>query len=163
MIKLLSCYSDVQKVANSSSSALINFATLVCWSVTNIFDGTWVSTLWSYETCVLIDVLAIFYVTPYWGLSSLVLGAYVNFGMLAWFLCLLHFDVFIHMHCCTSFRYASWSTWRTWCEAKLEDGVGGSIPKIGGSDSARLGDARQAGFIWPTLTWVGSQASPGAL
>jgi hypothetical protein len=69
MIKLLSYCSDVQKVANSSSSALINFAMLVCWSVTHIFDGTWVSTLWSYETCVLIDVLALFYVMPSWGLN----------------------------------------------------------------------------------------------
>jgi hypothetical protein len=52
----------VQIVANSSSSALINVAMLVCWSVTHIFDGTGVGTLWSYETCVLIDMLAIFYV-----------------------------------------------------------------------------------------------------
>jgi hypothetical protein len=46
MIKLLSCYFDVQKVADSSFSALIHFAMLVCWSVTHIFDGTWVGTLW---------------------------------------------------------------------------------------------------------------------
>jgi hypothetical protein len=45
------------------------------------------------------------------------LGAYVNFGMLAWLLCVLHLCAFIHMHCCTSFRYASWNTWRTWCGA----------------------------------------------
>jgi hypothetical protein len=64
MIDLLSYYVCVQKVANSSSSALINIAMLVCWSVTHIFEGTWISTLWSYETCVLIDVLAIFYVMP---------------------------------------------------------------------------------------------------
>jgi hypothetical protein len=62
MIDLLRYYMYVQKVANSSSSALIDFAMLVCWSVTHIFDDTWVSTLWSYETCVLIDVLALFYV-----------------------------------------------------------------------------------------------------
>jgi hypothetical protein len=64
MIKLLSCCSDVQNVANSSFSASIHFAMFVCWSVTHIFDGTWVGTLWSYESCVLIDVLAIFYVMP---------------------------------------------------------------------------------------------------
>jgi type IV secretory pathway TrbL component len=63
MIKLLNCM-YVQKVADSSFSALINVAMLVCWSVIRIFDGTWVVTLWSYETCVLIDVFAIFYVMP---------------------------------------------------------------------------------------------------
>jgi hypothetical protein len=62
MINLFNCCSDVQKVVDSSFSAFINFAMLVCWSVTHIFDGTWVSTLWSYETCVLIDVLTVFYV-----------------------------------------------------------------------------------------------------
>jgi hypothetical protein len=35
----------VQKVADSYSSALINFAMLGCWSVTHIFDGTWIGTL----------------------------------------------------------------------------------------------------------------------
>jgi type IV secretory pathway TrbL component len=54
----------VQEVADSSFSALIHFVMLVCWSVTHILDGTWVGTLWSYETCILIDVLAIFYVMP---------------------------------------------------------------------------------------------------
>jgi hypothetical protein len=51
--------------------------------------------------------------------------------MLAWLLCLLHFYVFIHMHCCTSFRYASWNTWRTWCRAKPEDGVWWIHPEDG--------------------------------
>jgi hypothetical protein len=64
MIDLLSYCMYVQKVADSCSSPLINFVMLVYWSVTHIFDGTWVSTLWSYETCVLIDVLAVFYVMP---------------------------------------------------------------------------------------------------
>jgi hypothetical protein len=64
MIKLLSYYFDVQKVTDSSFSALIHFPMLVCWSVTHIFDGTWVGTLWSYETCVFTDVLALFYVMP---------------------------------------------------------------------------------------------------
>jgi hypothetical protein len=64
MIDLLSYYMYVLKVADSSCSALIHFAMLVCWSVTHILDGTWVSTLLSCETCVLIDVLALFYVMP---------------------------------------------------------------------------------------------------
>jgi type IV secretory pathway TrbL component len=64
MIDLLSYCMYVQKVADSSFSALIHFAMLVCWSVTHVFDGTWVGTLWSYNTCVLIDVLAVFYVMP---------------------------------------------------------------------------------------------------
>jgi hypothetical protein len=42
------------------------------------------------------------------------LGAYENFGMLEWLLCLLHFYAFTHMHCCTSYRYASWNMWRMW-------------------------------------------------
>jgi hypothetical protein len=64
MIDLLSYCMYVQKVANSSFSALIHFAMLVYWSVTHIFDGTWVSTLWSYETCALIDLFAVFHVMP---------------------------------------------------------------------------------------------------
>jgi hypothetical protein len=64
MIDLLISCMYVSKVADSSFSALIHFAILVYWSVTHILDGTWVSTLWSYETCVLIDVLVIFYVPP---------------------------------------------------------------------------------------------------
>jgi hypothetical protein len=64
MIDLLSYYMYVQKVTDFSFSALINFAMLVCWSVTHTFDSTWVSTLWSYEACVLLDVLAILYVMP---------------------------------------------------------------------------------------------------
>jgi hypothetical protein len=64
MIDLLSYCMDVQKVIDFSCSALINFAMLVCWSVTHTFESTWVGTLGSYKTCVLIDVLAIFYVMP---------------------------------------------------------------------------------------------------
>jgi type IV secretory pathway TrbL component len=68
MIKFLN-YMYVQKVADSCFSAFINVAMLVSWSVIRIFDGTWVGTLWSYETCVLIDVFTIFYVMPSWELS----------------------------------------------------------------------------------------------
>jgi hypothetical protein len=40
MINFLSCCSDLKKVVDSSFSALIHFAMLVCSSVTHIFDGT---------------------------------------------------------------------------------------------------------------------------
>jgi hypothetical protein len=50
-------------------------------------------------------------------IKLLALGAYVNFGVLVWLLCLLHFYAFIHMHCCSSFRYARCTMWRTWCGA----------------------------------------------
>ena len=52
---------------------------------------------------------------------------YVNFGMLAWLLYLLHFYAFMHMHCCTLFRYVSWST----CERSLF-GFGNWVTTLGG-------------------------------
>jgi hypothetical protein len=45
MIDLLSYCMCVQKVTDFSFSALIHFAMLVYWSVTYIFEGTWVGTL----------------------------------------------------------------------------------------------------------------------
>jgi hypothetical protein len=45
MIDLLSYCMYVQKVADSCSSALIDFAMLGCGSVAHILDGTWFSAL----------------------------------------------------------------------------------------------------------------------
>jgi hypothetical protein len=54
--------------------------------------------------------------------------------------------IFIHMHCCTSFRYASWNAWRTWGGANLKMVFGGSIPKMEGSDKCQIRRCSPSGF-----------------
>jgi hypothetical protein len=162
MIKLLSCWSDVQKVAISSSNTWLTLSCLgiEVWLISLMILGWYPVILWDLFLDWCASPLLYYVLMRIKLISSRV---YVNFGMLAWLLCLLHFYAFIHMHCCTSLRYARCTTWRTWCGANQKMVLVDRSRRWKDRTSARMRECSPSEFFWHTLTWVGSQASPGAL